>query len=122
MSLNKIIGYFDLVSEYRKGGPKAIAETTQLHWIPQYLALLAGIVAQKFFSRYMATGHWNLDGFAGWVIASAIIAIMAFPAVYKKSFDPEKPIFVQLCVIFVAGTGWQSLATTALKGAGVTPQ
>jgi hypothetical protein len=34
---------------------------------------------------------------------------LIFPGVYKSAFDPGKPLFVQLCAIFTAGVGWQSL-------------
>lgn len=120
--INKIIGYFDLVSQYRPGGSRAVAKTDdlKLHWFPQYLALLAGVVVQPYFQRYMTNGQWDLKGAWGWILGSIIIAIMAFPAVYKESFDATRPIFFQLCVIFTTGTGWQTLVSSALKAAGVT--
>ena len=119
--MNKIIQYFDLASQYRPGGSRAVSQTVTLHWFWQYLALLAGIVVQPYFQRYMTSGqHWEMSGFFGWGIASLVIAVMAFPAVYKASFDATKPIAVQLFVIFTTGTGWQTLATSALKA--VTPK
>jgi hypothetical protein len=119
--MNKLIEYFDLGSELRGRGPKATAKTRRIHWFPQYLALFLGIVIQPFFQRYMAgvAQAWDPGGLGMWLGASIVIAVMAFPGVYKTSFDPEKPIFVQLCVIFTAGTGWQTLASSALKAAGV---
>jgi hypothetical protein len=119
MSINKVIEYFDLASEYRPGGSRAVADQGKLHWLPQYVAVLAGIMVQPYFARYMAAGHWDLKGFWGWLFASIVIALMAFPAVYKDSLDPTKPLFVQMCVIFTSGTGWQTLVSTALKAAGV---
>ena len=115
--MNKIIGYFDLASNLRPKVAQAMAagESVSVHWFPQYLALLLGIIVQRFLKQYMATGAWNLGGFWGWVAASTFLAIMIFPAVYKKSFDEEKPLFFQLCVIFTAGIGWQSLIGTGLK-------
>lgn len=118
MNINKVIEYFDLVSEYRPMGSRAVKGAARLHWLPQYLALLAGIVVQPFFLRYMTEKHWNMSGFWAWLVASSIIGVMAFPGVYKDSFDATKPLFVQLCVIFTAGTGWQSLVSTALKATG----
>jgi hypothetical protein len=64
----------------------------------------------------------DVSGIWGWIVASAVIAIMAFPGVYKDAFDATKPIFAQLCVIFTTGTGWQTLVSSALQGAGVTPK
>jgi hypothetical protein len=37
--------------------------------------------------------------------------------VYKNAFDPDKPIVVQLCALFVSGLGWQSLFQTAVAAA-----
>src|SRR5262249_48056120 len=92
------------------------ATTRTLHWLPQYLAVLAGIIAQPFIQRYMSSGVWDLKGFWGWLTASVIIAVVAFPGVYKQSFDVEKPLPVQLAVIFATGMGWQSLVGAAVKG------
>ena len=87
----------------------------------QYLALLAGIFVQPLFQQYMAGKGptWDAMHLGSWLFASLVIAVMAFPGIYKASFDPEKPVFVQLCVIFTAGTGWQTLVSGALKAAGV---
>lgn len=120
MRINRVIEYFDLASQYRPGGSRAVSATAmvKVHTAYQYLALLAGIAVQPYFLRYMTTRQWDVTGFWGWVIASIIIAVMAFPAVYKSSFDATKPIFVQLCVIFTAGTGWQTIVSSALKATG----
>jgi hypothetical protein len=120
--MQKIIEYFDLGSParaFRKAMPVGEAPQTPIPWLPQYIALLIGIVVQPFFQRYMATGGWKLEGFWGWLAGSAVLSAMAFPGVYKKTFDVERPLFVQLCVIFTAGTGWQTLVSTALKASGV---
>jgi hypothetical protein len=121
--MRRFIEYFDLGSIAR-ARRKAFAidesaEQRSIHWFPQYLALVAGILVQPFFQKYMATGQWDLKGFWGWAAGSAVVSAMAFPGVYKRTFDAERPLFVQLCVIFTAGTGWQTLVSTALKAAGV---
>lgn len=122
--VNRIASYMDLASQYRPEGSRAVDEsgTVNLHWLPQYLALLAGIIVQPYLQRYMATGGWDASGLWGWILGSTIIAVMAFPGVYKASFDATKPLFVQLCVIFTTGTGWQTLVSSALKSTGVAPK
>lgn len=111
--MNKIINYFDLVSELRHDTAYAVSEEKKLHWIPQYVALLLGIAVQPFFQQYMDTGTWEIKGLLPWLVAAFIIGLMAFPAVYKNSFDPTKPLFVQLCVIFTSGMGWQGIVSIA---------
>jgi hypothetical protein len=109
MGINAVVRYFDLASRARGAARAFGAGGAPLPWLPQYAALLVGIVVQRFFSAYLQSGHWDLTGFWGWLFASCILGVMAFPAVYKPVFDPQKPLFVQLCVIFSAGMGWESL-------------
>ncbi len=86
-------------------------------WI-QWFALLAGVIVQPLFATYQKTGHWALAGFWGWLGASVIIAIVAFPAVYKSAFDPTKPWWIQVIPIFTAGLGWNTLFSAAVQVAG----
>ena len=121
-SINRVIEYFDLSSRVRPSQNhhgKAEKDEKSFHWLPQYFALLLGILVQPFFQQYMNTGQWNLEKFGGWFFASLIIAFMAFPTIYKNSLDPKKPIFVQFRVIFTTGIGRQTLVNSAIKGAGV---
>jgi len=120
---NKIIGYFDVTADYRPNGPRAISTMKKIHWLPQFLALVAGISVQPFMQHYMATGSWNFEGFLGRVLASLIIGIMGFPAVYKKGYDQRTSILIiQLFTLFTAGMGWTTLCNTALTAANiVTP-
>lgn len=105
--------YFDLTSRDRQ--PRARSDAPKhAPWMPQYLALLLGILVQPFFAEFQSTGNWSFAGFGGWVFGSVIIAICIFPSVYRSALDPDRPIFVQFCLIFVAGMGWQSLFQTAL--------
>jgi hypothetical protein len=114
----KVFRYFDLTSSV--GGIPA-SDTFRgrargtFSWLPQYLALIAGIVVQPYLSRYMTDAVWTFKGLPGWFFASIFVGLIAFPAVYKNSLDPEKPVFVQLCVIFATGMGWQTLVGAALK-------
>lgn len=111
--MNKIIKYFDLASSYRHNNMHEVADEKKLHVFPQYIALLLGIMAQPFFKSYIESGSWEINISLGWLIGSIIVSIMALPAIYKNSFDVTKPLFVQLCVIFTAGVGWQNIASIA---------
>lgn len=114
--MNQFFSWFNLHRDLKALGATAYTEDEKkLPWAPQYLALLLGVVAQPFLKAYVATGQWNLDGFWPWVAASALLALIAFPGVYRSSFDPGKPLAVHLMVIFTSGFGWQALVGTAMK-------
>jgi hypothetical protein len=89
--------------------------TSNNFMIFQYATLVGGIIVQPFFTQYQETKTWNVNDPWGWMVFSVIVGLVVFPAVYRRAFDSEKPLFVQLCTIFVAGLGWQSLLTTAIK-------
>ena len=114
--LNKFVAYFDLQESARqtqvtvKGG-----SSKRLHVVPQYFALVLGIGVQPFLAKFHETGVWDLTGWTGWLIFSAIAGFLIFPGVYKNALDPNKPLFVQLCAIFASGIGWQSLLEAAGK-------
>lgn len=123
-TLNKVIGYFDLQSHQRgkavaQGAPAEGSGAT-LHVFPQYIALVLGIFIQPYFDQYRATNQWNVDWShaVGWAVFSALVALFIFPTVYRKSFDAGQPIFVQFCVIFVAGIGWKTVFTTVAHATG----
>ena len=103
--MNKLKQYFDLNSKIRLLGKGE----ENLHWLPQYIAVVLGVIVQPFLNVYRQTGIWNFDGLPGRVLFAVFIGIIIFPSVYKNSFDPKKPIFVQFCAIFVLGIGWESL-------------
>ena len=108
--MNKIIQYLDLLSPYRTAGTHPVGKRGKsLHWLPQYLALLLGIIIKPFFDTYIKTQQWDFNGLWQWALAAVIIGITAFPAVYKAAFDPTKPIVLQFFVIFTTGMGWQTL-------------
>lgn len=117
--MERIIRYFDLASEQRAKDPTAVSRGKALHWFPQYVFLVVGVIIQPFFAAYQQTGQWNFAGLQGRVLFALIVGLIVFPAVYKNSFDPGKPLFVQLCAIFAVGMGWESLLRTALKATGV---
>ena len=118
--LNRVIQYFDINSNLRPKraeGVAAKAEQRTLSAWPQWLVLYAGVLIQPFFDGYKQTHHWQWQGFWGWVLFACITAFLAFPAVYRNSFDGDKPLPVLLAPIFAAGIGWQSVIGTVLKAA-----
>jgi len=86
----------------------------------EYLALVLGIFVQPCLANYQKTGAWSLAGWSGWAIFAIIVGLLIFPAAYNNAFAPTKPLFVQLCAIFAAGVGWQSLFETVGKPLGLT--
>jgi hypothetical protein len=115
-TFNQIVTYFDLSKSLKrttrtvdltkeKTGPPAANQV-----VPQYIALAIGIVVQPFLQTYLQSHQWaDLQLIIGRTVFGLIVAIAIFPAVYKRSWDPGNPIFVQLCSIFSAGLGWQTL-------------
>ncbi len=85
--------------------------------IPQYLAVCLGVIAEPFLRNYVEQGAWSLDivALAGRIAFGLIIGVMILPGVYKASFDPSKPITVQLAALFPLGIGWQSFVTFGAK-------
>jgi hypothetical protein len=120
MNLNSVIKYFDLASETRPGGAYAVSDgvAKPAPWWPQYIALVAGIIAQPPFEKFRNTHQWDLSSVPSWIPFALIVGILVLPAIYKNAFDPTKPIFVQLCTIFASGIGWQALLQTVVKAAG----
>ena len=110
--INNLLRYLDLQSEQRHLNVTAKDKGTKskaLPVTPQYLALVLGITIQPYLVAFQQTGHWKFDDLANWLIFALITAVTIFPTVYKKTFDPSSSLFVQLCTIFSAGVGWQSL-------------
>jgi hypothetical protein len=117
--MNSVIRYFDLNQKRRPTSDAEAAsdDSKPLPWQLQYLALLLGIIVQPYFAYYQQHGQWVLTAVPGWIIFSIIVALVCFPGVYKKSFDPGQPMIMQVIPIFTAGLGWQSLFTTVVKTA-----
>jgi hypothetical protein len=117
--------YFDLVSDVRVERARdtdsplsAKKKITIPPIVPQYVALVLGILIQPFFSAYQINGTWEFQGIWGRLLFSVIAGIIILPSVYKNAFDPDKPLIIQLCLIFVAGIGWEnllSIATTTVQ-------
>jgi hypothetical protein len=77
--------------------------------------LFAGILIQPYFEGYKQTHAWHFAGFWGWSVFACVTSAIIFPAVYRKAFDADSPLLVQLGPIFASGLGWQSLMATAIK-------
>ena len=129
--LNDVVRYFDLRSRKRpprqaRAAPGATstaeASADQAHApvLPQYGAVALGVLVDPLLRNYIATDAFKFDftGFPGRTVFALLMAIVLMPAVYKNAFDPDKPILVQLCALFVSGLGWQSLFQTAVTVAG----
>ena len=115
--INKLFRYFDLQS-----GNKSLVATgnsggSYMGVILQYIAVVGGVIAQPFLQYYVEHAAWNinLDAFIGRTVFGLLIGIILLPAVYKSSFDPGKPVLVQLAALFPMGIGWQSLVSSAAK-------
>jgi len=126
--LDEVIRYFDLQSEQRPtlpaGGATATAAPSadgdHALVLPQYGAVALGVLVDPLLRGYITSGIFNFDfaGVLGRTAFALLMAIVLLPAVYKNAFDPDKPILVQLCALFVSGLGWQSLFQTAMTAAG----
>lgn len=115
--MNTILSYFDLTAGLAERRAKAPAMPPRPPVVPQYLALAAGVVVEPFVHRFIA--HQPIDAGSLWqqALFGLVIAIIIFPGIYRNAFDPERPIFVQLCAIFASGIGWQSLFQASTGGA-----
>lgn len=85
--------------------------------LPQYVALVFGVLVQPFLENFRTTGEWNADwtSLLKWGVFALLVGLIIFPSVYRKAFDPGQPKLVQFCIIFVAGIGWQALFATVTK-------
>ena len=126
--LRVVISYFDIRPaamsterrpvSMRRQGPTPSEGGKRGHWLPQYLALVAGVVVQPYMQHYRATHAWDLTGVGGWIVFAAVAALVCLPAVYRRTVDPESPLFLQLIPVFTAGLGWESLFGTIVAAAG----
>lgn len=104
--MGAIKSYFDLRSKsnvIRPLGQKSFV-------IPQYVAMVVGIIAQPFIDGYKEHNTWpDTTALLGRVIFGLVVGFAIFPGVYRRAWDNNSPLFVQLCSIFSAGLGWQTL-------------
>jgi hypothetical protein len=114
--INSLLRYLDLQSKNRQLPvlPKKDRKSSSLPVVPQYIALVLGITIQPYLVTFQKHQDWDFHNLFNWLIFALIAAVTIFPAVYKKTFDPSSSLFVQLCTIFSAGVGWQSLIAIAI--------
>lgn len=114
--MNRIFAYFDLQSGRRDVIAAGHSSEKAPVW-PQYIALAAGVILEPFLRHYIEHGEWSVtvDAVIGRVAFGLIIAVVILPSVYRASFDPGKPIIVQLAALLPMGLGWQSLFNTAVQ-------
>jgi hypothetical protein len=126
--LNEIVRYFDLRSPTEALRPAREAASPRMKQaaapsaqhapvLPQYGAVALGVLADPLLRSYIETQAFNLNfgGLATTTGFALLMAIVLLPAVYKNAFDPDKPLLVQLCALFVSGLGWQSLFQAAVE-------
>lgn len=80
-----------------------------------YLVLAASIVASRYVDLYRAgiPEQFAIDRY--YVVFVAIMAMLAFPVVYDRAqLSRQRPLLLQLVLIFSAGMGWEKLVATAL--------
>ncbi|WP_417317230.1 hypothetical protein [Emcibacter sp.] len=134
--MSSIAKYFDLQSETQEkddqtkaydlhtlapppGGSAEPPEPSHSPILPQYLAFTFGIIIEPPLRHYIENGFWKFDSsLLGWGLAALILGIILLPSVYKSSFDPKKPVVIQLIALCPMGMGWQSLFKTATSLAG----
>ena len=107
--MNAIASYFDLTAGLAERRAMAPIKLERPPVSPQYVALATGVAAEPFVTRFIAHQPLGLAAILPQIAFGLMIATILFPGVYRNAFDPERPILVQLCAIFAAGIGWQSL-------------
>lgn len=116
--LEGAIRYFDLNREARAKSVSAVRDDAKHDgpsvpaWL-QYIALIAGIIIQPSFAAYQQSHTWSSPYGPGYLLFSAIVGVIIFPAVYRKTFDDTNPRLLSIAAIFTAGLGWQTLLATA---------
>ncbi len=89
------------------------------HAVFQWLALLLGVLVQPFYAFYKELKSLGsleevyTDYY--FVIFAVIVSVVAFPTVYRNSFDANRPKWMQLIPVFTAGLGWQTIVDTAVQ-------
>lgn len=117
--INKLLAHLDLYSSSPTPSARsyavALPKPSKLWVIGHFMGLVAGIIAKPFVDAYQGGDIHTFNVTLPLIVFSCIVAIAIFPAVFRNSYDKENPGFVQLCVTFASGLGYQSLFTAATK-------
>ena len=131
MSIIKELGRFVTARYFSFGRPsvprgaRAMSDTPQppptfpllaIGW--QYLGVLLGIFAQPIIVQRKKGGPSDIRfDFAsiGYLVASIVVAIVIFPGIYRPMPPATHPRFVQFCILFGAGIGWQAIFDSVVK-------
>lgn len=118
-TINALVRYFDPYSTLRTTRPEAFSKkgASPPNAFFQYLALVLGIAVQPFLATYRQSGSWHVQGLLGRLVFSVIVGVVIFPQIYRNAVDPTKPAFIQLCLDFGLGLGWESAFGAAIKAA-----
>jgi hypothetical protein len=119
--MNKVIGFFDLYSQYRRADARAQSasdeETAGWRQAVVYLACLVGIFAGPF-ALEAAKGKYpplaQLLGGWGHVFWSVLFAFILTAALFKLWLSPRTPIVGQIGVAIAVGIGSGELIPVAL--------
>ncbi len=98
--------------------PQSPSDSTELTLAWQlviYLLLVLSIFSSRFLDLYRAgvLDQFRLDG--PYLLFTAIASLLAFPVVYDRAeLNRNRPIFVQLALVFAAGMGWEKIVATVI--------
>lgn len=99
------------------GQPPPAAGSMGVGWqLVVYVTLLVSVVASRYLDLYRAgtASAFALDW--PYLLSVAIVSLLAFPVVYDKAqLSRDRPMFLQLALIFTAGMGWEKIVATATQ-------
>lgn len=118
--------YFDLSqpATFRDATPKAqvhqaggsVEHKLTLKWqLITYVVLVLSIMASRYLDLFRAGVASSFRVDVPYLIFIAIASLLVFPLVYDKAcLNTDKPVLLQIGVIFSAGMGWEKIVSTAL--------
>jgi hypothetical protein len=106
--LDQILTYFDLTASF--AGEKSFPSV----W-PQYLMAVIGVLIEPYLREYIASGQWKFSGFWGRTAFALIIGLLILPALYRGTFDPDKPQWLQVLALLPMAMGWRTLVDLGAK-------
>ena len=96
--------------------PPDASQRLTLKWqIVTYVVLVLSIMASRFLDLFRAGVASTFRVDLPYLIFIAIASLLVFPVVYDKAcFNRDKPILLQIGLIFSAGMGWEKIVSTAV--------